>query len=287
MTDLRGRSIRLLPFLLLLMLAAGAARAAADTFDILSFTPPANWEKTVTGTTVVRFKAYNADHTAFCEFHVFGSRTSAGDALKDFEDEWNEITLNKTPWEGTPKATTIRAGWTAVMASAHIEPEDYVPFDSLMTSFTGDGRVASVVITTSDAKQFADAIKAFYASVQPIEQAAAAVPPAKPQAAPQPQPAAPQPQPAAGGKGVTTLVINNHLSKDILYLYVRLVTDPSWGPNLLQATKIPANGSITLPNMKPGTYQLEADTADHFFQWTSKSHVFPPGGTFTWIVPSN
>jgi hypothetical protein len=271
------------------MLAAGAARAAADTFDILSFTAPANWEKTVTGTTVVRFKAYNADRTAFCEFNVFGSRPSAGSALKDFEDEWNQITLNKTPWEGTPKATTIRAGWTAVMASAHIEPEDFVPFDSLMTSFTGDGRVASVVITTSDAAQFADAIKVFYASVQPISQAAAAVPPAAPQAAPkaaaQPEPAAP-PQPAAG-KGMTTLVVNNHLSKDIYYLYIRLLTDPSWGPNLLQATKIPANGSITLSNMKPGTYQLEADTADHFFQWTSKSHVFPPGGTFTWTVPEN
>jgi hypothetical protein len=88
--DLRSRSVRPVPFLLLLALSAGAARAGADTFNILSFTPPAppaKWEKTVSGTTYVRFKGYNAKRTAFCEFNIFGSRASAGTARKDFEDE--------------------------------------------------------------------------------------------------------------------------------------------------------------------------------------------------------
>jgi hypothetical protein len=191
--------LQAVPVVILLLMAG---QAFADTFDILSFTPPVKWEKTVDKTNYVRYKAYNAKHTAFCEFYVFGSRQSAGDALKDFEDEWNQITVNKTPWEGKPEPKAIRSGWTSVMAQTHIKPKDSVPFISLLASFTGGGRIASVVITTSDPVQFADEIKAFYGSVEPIDQIAATTPapaqgaavPTAPAAA---TPAQPQPQPAA------------------------------------------------------------------------------------------
>ena len=48
-------------------LFAAAFTLPADTFDILSFTPPAGWEKAVLPNDHVLFTGYNASRSAFCQ----------------------------------------------------------------------------------------------------------------------------------------------------------------------------------------------------------------------------
>jgi hypothetical protein len=93
--------------------------------------------------------------------------------------------------------------------------------------------------------------------------------------------------PGSSGSG-TTLIVNNQMGSDIIYLYTKLQPAPSWSADWLQGgLTIPAGTSYTWTNVPSGTYDLEADTAGHSFYWVSSNDVFPPGGTFTWNVPVN
>jgi len=95
-----------------------------ETFDLVSFTPPANWERSIVQNDHVAFVGYNPGRTAFCQLIVYTSRASAGNALRDFEDEWNDLVKKKSgaPYEGKPQVNERRNGWTAITASGRVRP---------------------------------------------------------------------------------------------------------------------------------------------------------------------
>jgi hypothetical protein len=179
MTNKLNRPVGRLFIVILIWIAAIPSLARGDSFDLLSFSAPATWEKAVVENDHVLYTGYNASRTAFCQLWVYASRESAGSPVKDFENLWNVLIVKnyKAAYEGTP-TVKVSKGWTAVAASTHVVVKNIVPFASLLISFTGSGRVSGVVINVSDVHQFSTDVDAFIKSLAPID------PPVAAQAAP-------------------------------------------------------------------------------------------------------
>jgi hypothetical protein len=202
-------------------LFAASFSLPAETFDLLSFTPPAGWEKTVVENDHVLYTSYNASRTAFCQLWVYTSLASSGSPQKDFETVWDAVIRSnlKASYEGTPQVTETGTGWTAVMASAKIPVKNYT-IQAVLVAIAGFGRVASVLITTTDISLFTDAVDAFTNSIEPIDQPVVSRPAptataAAPAVASSAAPAAAPPAPAAA----QTPVAPGTAARDLLGLW--------------------------------------------------------------------
>jgi hypothetical protein len=182
-----------------------ASAAHGETFDILSYAAPAQWARTVVEKNHVLFTRYNESRSAFCQIYVYSSIASAGDPQKDFEYEWDFLIRRnfKAEYEGEPKKTESGTGWTAVMGIARFPVKGH-ELQAALISITGAGRVACVLVTSTDISQFSDEVDAFTNSVVPVEQAAAAAPANQPPAAAE-KPSQPSAAPAAPGSGAKAL----------------------------------------------------------------------------------
>ena len=198
--------LSLTSFLFFTWIVASPSAASGDNFDMLSFKAPVGWGKTVVENDHVLFTGYNSSRSAFCQAYVYESLPSSGSPQQDFENSWNFLIRKnfKTGYEGKPEATESGTGWTAIMGKASV-PVKKERLLAALISITGFGRVASVLIVTTDISQFTEAVDAFTNSVEPIEQVAKSR--SAPPAAPGPQPpktatAPPAPSAAAAGSRV-------------------------------------------------------------------------------------
>src|SRR6188768_1377172 len=73
--------------------------AQTETFDLVTYTPPSNWQKEVTENSISYTATTQATNT-WCQIRILKSTTSKGGIEEDFESEWQElIVTNFKPTE--------------------------------------------------------------------------------------------------------------------------------------------------------------------------------------------
>ncbi len=124
--------------------------AQTETFDIATYTAPANFTKGAKSG-VLLFTNTNTSTGAFCIIAIYPSAASAGNEKKDFANEWAALVVTPYKAEANPKTETLTnpAGWKAVAAAAPIKIGDADAY-SILTVFSGFGKKLSVLTTLND-----------------------------------------------------------------------------------------------------------------------------------------
>lgn len=167
-SDRLGRLLRGL----LVLLTIGTAAAHAETFDLITFTPPP-------GTRAVQADAVSftdATATTFAVYGVYRSAPGSGDPARDFADEWNMLVARHLRVDGELKSETVDwpGGWKLTKGAAKVFSDQARSFVALLSVFTGYGVKASVLVNYND-DLYRPKIDKFLASVRLARPAAAPV----------------------------------------------------------------------------------------------------------------
>jgi hypothetical protein len=133
-----------------LLLAAIISLAQTESFDIASFTPPSGWKRDVKPS-VVNFTFVDNAKGTYCIIGIYNSVASTGNALTDFNNEWNELVIKPLGAGANPQTdtATFSDGRKIVMGASGFKNsgKDNIV---LLTSYSGFGRVMSVVALMSN-----------------------------------------------------------------------------------------------------------------------------------------
>ena len=145
------------------------------TFDLIRFAPPAPWNKVAwtkelspdknqLGYTVVDQKA-----GTFCRIFIVKSTTSAGALDADFASEWKALIADNREMLTGPQVTDAAAedGWQVKAGVGTFAFNGGVSI-AMLTSVSGHGRVASVVVMTSS-EAYLPAVQAFLGSIEMVK----------------------------------------------------------------------------------------------------------------------
>jgi hypothetical protein len=124
--------------------------AQTETFDIATYTVPANFTKGDKAG-VLLYTNTNTTTGGFCIIAIYPSAASAGNEKKDFANEWKELVVAPYKAEANPKTETQTntGGWKTVVAVAPIKIGDADAY-SILTVFSGFGKKLSVLTTLND-----------------------------------------------------------------------------------------------------------------------------------------
>lgn len=155
-----GGALRVWGFLLATALLLSGGAAQAETWDLISFDPPAGQREA--GPEAVGYT--DATPTTFVTYAVYKSAGSSGDPARDFQDEWkllmgqyqlrSELKSGTRDWGG---------GWKLTMGVARVWGEQQRNFTSVLSVFTGHGVKASILVNYND-DRYKPAIDRFVAS---------------------------------------------------------------------------------------------------------------------------
>ena len=110
-------------------------------FDILQYTPPQGWSKTVKEGAVV-YTDINKAANAFCVLTIYKGANSSNNASTDFANDWKTFVAKPFKAEENPQTDSQTAdGWTVISATAPIE-SDGIKSLAIMTTFSGYGMTA-------------------------------------------------------------------------------------------------------------------------------------------------
>jgi hypothetical protein len=152
-------------FFLVTTLLLQQAFSQKETFDIATYTPPKDWKKDA-NPGVVNFTSVNASTGKFCVITLYASKTSTGDAQKDFTNEWKELVVTPYKAEANPETQTqaTSEGWKVVSAAAPAKM-DGNDFYVLLSVVSGFGKSMTIRTSLNDAS-YTTEVDAFLGSVQ-------------------------------------------------------------------------------------------------------------------------
>lgn len=149
--------------LMLLVLTSQAVFSQSETFDLVTFTPPAGWKKE-TNSSAVSYVMTNQVSRQWCRVTIFKSIGSSGDLNTDFDHEWNEL-ITKT-YAGTVKPKqdiTEEDGWTAQSGASGFMWEKQQCY-ALLTAISGYGKALSITVIMNG-EEFKHDVELFLSSV--------------------------------------------------------------------------------------------------------------------------
>lgn len=149
---------------ILFALTAISLVAQTETFDLVTYSPPKNWQKEVTENSVSYITSSETNNT-WCQIRILKSTTSKGSIDEDFESEWQDLIVkNFKPTESRQLHEVVESeGWKikASVVKFSFNKSDAV---AMLTTASGFQRCASIVaITNSD--EYSKDIEALLSSV--------------------------------------------------------------------------------------------------------------------------
>src|SRR5947208_2869500 len=128
-------------FLLCLFSSSVAiAFAQKQTYDLVSYTPPAGWKKEEKQNVIVYTKVDNKNKT-WCQIGVYKSTVSKGSIENDLRSEWNETAVKQFSITDSMQATETQEaeGWKIKTGSGKFTFNNQ-PAAVLLTTFSGYDR---------------------------------------------------------------------------------------------------------------------------------------------------
>lgn len=154
----------LLFLLSFLIIATVPAYAKSETFDIFTYKAPAGYEKDTSKDGMVTYTKIKGNR--FCMIGIYTSRQSSGDSAQDFENEWNELVAK--PFgigDGKVIKEANDSGWDIMVKADKAQTEGTGEFYVALTSFSGHGKVSSVIVNYND-ESFNTDIDNFITSIE-------------------------------------------------------------------------------------------------------------------------
>lgn len=125
------------------------AYAKSETFDIFTYKVPAGYEKDTSKDGMVTYTKVKGNK--FCLIGIYTSRQSSGNSAQDFENEWNELVAK--PFgigDGKVIKEANDSGWDIMVKADKAQTEGTGEFYVALTSFSGHGKVSSVIVNYND-----------------------------------------------------------------------------------------------------------------------------------------
>lgn len=154
---------------ILLMISLTAA-AQKETYDLITYTPPAGWKKEVRENSHTSYTKVNRLTGKYCQIFIMPSANSKGSLDKDFDSEWQTLVQSNYAVTQAPTmtATATVNGWQTKGGTA---PFSFNNAQSVvfMTTMSGFNRMMSIVAITDDT-DFMPEIRAVLDSVDILPQ---------------------------------------------------------------------------------------------------------------------
>lgn len=144
-----------------LIITTMPAYAKTETFDIFTYKAPAGYEKDTSKDGMVTYTKIKGNK--FCMIGIYMSRQSSGNSQQDFENEWNELVAKPfNIGDGNVIKEDKDSGWDIMLKADKAQTEGTGEFYVTLTSFSGHGRVSSVIINYNDESAFQKDIDNFF-----------------------------------------------------------------------------------------------------------------------------
>jgi hypothetical protein len=139
--------------------------AQKETFDLLTFTPPAGWTKTLKSD-VVMFMSPEKNTGAFCLISIYKSIDGTGNLSTDFSSSWNNLAATRLNITEQPKAEKGESenGWDSQSGSASFNLQGITSV-AILTTMSGYSKVMNILVVTSD-QLFLKDLEPFYTSIK-------------------------------------------------------------------------------------------------------------------------
>lgn len=147
--------------------------AQRETFDLLSFVPPAGWERSQ-NKDAISFLKYNSDRSGYCLIAVYDHREASNDVSKEFEIEWKSL-IEDSKHIPLPPKPTVEQGkdWSVITGSNTSSTQP--PYVANLISMVGQGKIVSVVVFISD-ENFMTSVQQFISELRLENQTPTAAP---------------------------------------------------------------------------------------------------------------
>jgi len=138
--------------------------AQQESFDIISYTPPAGWIKEVTAT-ITSYSIYDSETGSWCRIGIVKSTASQGDIAADFNHEWQELIVRNYKITEPPQVEEVKElnGWKIKAGGGNFVFKNSKSM-AILTTASGYNRCASIVATTNSQDHIKD-IEALLGSV--------------------------------------------------------------------------------------------------------------------------
>ena len=122
-----------------------------ETFDVIQYSPPSGWTKTVKEGALV-YSSVDKSKNTFCVLTIYRSTVSSGSPQKDFSNEWNELVVKPFKAAANPKTDLqpTADGWQATVGGSQIDLDGGAKAAAVLTVFTGFERTASIFVIFND-----------------------------------------------------------------------------------------------------------------------------------------
>lgn len=159
----------------LILLLLTWSLAFAETFDIFEYTLPQGWKKNpLQGGVMLSLES----KTAFGSIILYGSVPAGNNPEQNFKGEWKRLVEEGLGVKGEPSTDTGPAnGEYQNLAGGIAAEQDGVNYVVLLSTFSGNGRVGSVMYIATDEKLF-DLFDTFNTGLKLNKPKAAQAPPA-------------------------------------------------------------------------------------------------------------
>jgi hypothetical protein len=139
--------------------------AQKETFDIITYTPPAGWKKDVTGN-IINYIMTTKMNNSWCQIGIVKSTISKGNIEKDFESEWQDLVVRNFKPADAPQLNEVHEadGWKIKEGVAKFKFNNADAM-AMLTTISGFDRCASIVVTTNSQDYLKD-IDALLTSVE-------------------------------------------------------------------------------------------------------------------------
>ncbi|MBS1758539.1 MAG: hypothetical protein JST23_00345 [Bacteroidetes bacterium] len=240
----------------LLLLSGSITFAQKETFGVVNYTVPANYEL-VKNENVLTYYKEDKSTGAYCNFFIYKIMPGQGGTKNDFDFAWDKLMQAPFKFTATPamQPEATLKGWKFLIGNARYI-DNGVATLAMLINFSGENNMQAVCILSNSDKYKID-IENFIASVDVMKETI-------------PSPAT-QPQSEKGKNEKTVSSENNVTGAGNLNIY-SITAPPTWNlnsnENNLTLEKNTALGKRVIEFMKPisSSGDLEKDMEHIFFE---------------------
>jgi len=131
------------------VIVPGDVCAQKQTYDLVTYTAPAGWQKEETAN-ATSYTAVNKNNNTWCRINMVKSTVSKGNITQDFDSEWQEMVVKSYQPAQAPKPATAKEakGWKTKAGAASFAFNGANAM-VILTTMTGYDRCVSIVATTN------------------------------------------------------------------------------------------------------------------------------------------
>jgi len=136
--------------------------AQTQTFDLVTFTPPAGWESEPAGSSVVKFTSVKGN--TYCIISIYKSEPGSGNVEDDFKAEWDNLAKHYKPeTEPQTEKGEQKNGWATISGGSAFT-FDGAKSMVLLSTFSGFGKRTSVLVLTNS-EDYLPVVTTFFAGL--------------------------------------------------------------------------------------------------------------------------